>query len=580
MTGKDRMVADLKAQHEANRKEYEDKQRKARIEAKEPIVDPALFTHLENNRRAAPPQQQSEQPPRPQTQAQGAPSKAPSAAQRPAPKAQSARKAPKKAPRRDSAAINPEAARAAAARRAAEEERRKREDAEKAKKKEEKKNTVLAIRHAVMGYFGVFICILLIICGIAASVFLFGLTSHDEAEPLPDKLVCYMGKDKTTVPYSSVYINGKYFVNMSDIAARVGFTASGDSATMIFSAPPNEKAIFTVGAGYALVNGASVNMGAPCFLRDGSLWVSADFADRYVSGVSVTVSEDKKTLTVEIGEECSFLLKNESPLDTPTVDKLPPSVVILPSDTPRYEFTKDLTSYYKYMDPADRDAFLLLINPSHPFDATYEPPELTNVLNVKKGKNYTMSLYAEKALEALFIEMYAAGYTDVVVTMAYRSYEAQEKQFNTYVYNERYYYRTHFETTGKWFSDDAYEVLGESYIKEKYISKGKTTLTKDDAERVVRSYSAAPGTGDHQTGFSCDMHNLSSTSVKFAQEEAYAWLLENAHKFGFIQRYPKDKEKITGMGFEPYHWRFVGQYHAAVMHENGLCLEEYVALME
>lgn len=568
MTGKDRMVADLRAQHEANRKEYEDKQRKARIEAKEPLVDPALFTHLENNRRSAPPQQprQPQQPPRPQVraQAQGAPS---------------ARPAPHKPARREGAATSPEAARAAA-RRAADEERRKREKAEKAKKKEERKNTVLAIRHAVVGYFGVFICILLIICGIAASVFLLGLTSHDGAQTLPDKLICYMGKDKTTVPYSSVYINGKYFVNMSDIAARGGLTASGDSETMIFSVPPDEKAIFTVGAGHAIVNGASVNMGAPCFLRDGSLWVSADFANRYVSGVSITVSDDKTTLTVEIGEECSFLLKNEAPLDTPTVDKLPPSVVILPSDTPRYEFTKDLSSYYKYMDPADRDAFLLLINPSHPFDATYEPPHLTSVLNVKKGKNYTMSLYAEKSLEALFVEMYAAGYTDVVVTMAYRSYETQEKQFNIYVYNERYYYRTNFETTGKWFSDAAYATLGESYIKEKYVSKGKTVLTKEDAERVVKSYSAAPGTGDHQTGFSCDMHNLSSTSVKFENEEAYAWLLENAHKFGFILRYPKDKEKITGMSFEPYHWRFVGQYHAAVMHENGLCLEEYVAMME
>jgi LAS superfamily LD-carboxypeptidase LdcB len=579
------MVADLKAQHKAKRKDYEDKQRKARIEAKEPIVDPALFTHLENNRRAAPPQppQHPQQPrpqqPRPQqpqhpqqpprSQAQGMPRSGPSAPP-----------VPPKAPRREGAPINPEAARRAAAARAAEAERRKREKAEKAKKKEERKKTVLAIKQAVMGYFGVFICLLLIICAIAASVFLFGLTSHDEAEPLPDKLTYYAGKEKTTIPYSSVYINGKYFVDMSDIAARAGLTASGDSETMIFSAPPDEKAIFTVGAGHAVVNGASVNMGAPCFLRDGSLWVSADFASRYVSGVSITLSDDKTTLTVEVSEGGSFLLKNEAPLDTPAVDNLPPSAVILPSDTPRYEFTKDLSSYYKYMDPADRDAFLLLINSSRPADSTYEPPDITSVLNSKKGKNCTMSLYAEKALEALFIEMYAAGYTDVVVTMAYRSYAAQEKQFNIYVYNERYYYKTHFETTGKWFSDEAYDVLGESYINEKYISKGKTTLTTDDAVRVASSYSAAPGTGDHLTGFSCDMHNLSSTSVKFENEEAYAWLLENAHKFGFILRYPKGKEKITGMSFEPYHWRFVGQYHAAVMRENGLCLEEYAAMRE
>ncbi len=577
MTGKDRMVADLKAQHEASRKAYEDKQRKARIESKEPIVDPAFFAHLENNRRAEPAAPQAES---------GVPKSTPAARQTPPekhsapmPSGERTRQAPKKAPRRaeQGRSVSAEQARAAAARRAAaQEKRRQEEDA----RKEEKKKALLARRQAVMGYFGAFICILFIICGIALSVFLLELTSHDKTEPLPDKITYYTGENKVTLPYSSVYVDGKYFVDLSGIASYAGIYISGDSDNMIFSTPSGEKLAFDTDSADVLVNGVSISMDAPCFLRDGSLWVSAVFADRYISGVSVSVSEDKKTLTVAIEENCSFLLKNESPLEMPKVEALPPSAVILPTDTPKYNFTCDLSSYYKYMDPSDRDAFLVLINSSHPVDATHVPQDLTNVLNVKKGKSTMMSLYAEKALEALFVEMYAAGYTDVVVTMAYRAYEAQEKQFNIYVYNERYYYRTNYETNGKWFSDAAYKVLGERYIKENYISKGKTVMTKEDAERVVRSYSAAPGTGDHQTGFACDMHNLSTTSAKFANEEAYAWLLENAHKFGFILRYPENKEKITGIGFEPYHWRFVGQYHAAVMHENGLCLEEYVAMLE
>ncbi len=586
MTGKDRMVADLKAQHEANRKAYEDKRRKARIESKEPIVDPAFFAHLENNRRAEPTAPQADRdvqksaPQTPPAHTQ-APARQTLPEKRSSPRTQPERtkQAPKKAPRRPEQGrrVSAEQARAAEARRAAALEKRKKEQAAR---KEEKKKALLARGQAVMGYFGAFICILFIICGIALSVFLLGLTSHDEAEPLPDKITYYTGEDKVTLPYSSVYIGGKYFVNLSDIASRAQIYISGDSGNMIFSTPSGEKLTFDTDSADVLVNGVGVRMEAPCFLRDGSLWVSAEFVDRYISGISVSVSEDKKTLTVQIGENCSFLLKNESPLEMPEVETLPPSAVILPTDTPKYKFTCDLSSYYKYMDPSDRDAFLVLINSAHPVDATHVPQDLTNVINVKKGKSTMMSLYAEKALEALFVEMYAAGYTDVVVTMAYRAYEAQEKQFNIYVYNERYYYRTHYESSGKWFSDAAYKVLGESYLKENYISKGKTALTKEDAERVVRSYSASPGTGDHQTGFACDMHNLSTASAKFANEEAYTWLLENAHKFGFILRYPENKEKITGIGFEPYHWRFVGQYHAAVMRENGLCLEEYVALLE
>ena len=63
----------------------------------------------------------------------------------------------------------------------------------------------------------------------------------------------------------------------------------------------------------------------------------------------------------------------------------------------------------------------------------------------------------------------------------------------------------------------------------------------------------------------------------FGSTEAYAWLTANAYKFGFIERFPEGKEKVTGSPAEPSHWRFVGQYHAAAMHESGLCLEEYIS---
>lgn len=72
------------------------------------------------------------------------------------------------------------------------------------------------------------------------------------------------------------------------------------------------------------------------------------------------------------------------------------------------------------------------------------------------------------------------------------------------------------------------------------------------------------------------MHNLPGADVSFANQEVYKWLRENAWKFGFILRFPEDKTEITGYSFEPWHYRFVGRYHAQKIHKGGLCLEEYL----
>jgi D-alanyl-D-alanine carboxypeptidase len=61
----------------------------------------------------------------------------------------------------------------------------------------------------------------------------------------------------------------------------------------------------------------------------------------------------------------------------------------------------------------------------------------------------------------------------------------------------------------------------------------------------------------------------------FAQHPAYAWLVDHAHFFGFILRYPEGKEGITGYSYEPWHFRFVGLETAAKIHKKGLTLEEF-----
>ncbi|MDR0918468.1 MAG: M15 family metallopeptidase, partial [Oscillospiraceae bacterium] len=87
---------------------------------------------------------------------------------------------------------------------------------------------------------------------------------------------------------------------------------------------------------------------------------------------------------------------------------------------------------------------------------------------------------------------------------------------------------------------------------------------------------AKPGFSEHETGFAFDLAVLNGdTRMDFTGEDEYSWIQENAHKFGFILRYNKDKVGLTGIAYEPWHYRYVGIPHATYMYENNLCLEEY-----
>ncbi len=215
---------------------------------------------------------------------------------------------------------------------------------------------------------------------------------------------------------------------------------------------------------------------------------------------------------------------------------------------PTPEFKADLSKYEKYMAPTgnERDAYLILVNSENKLSSDFVPEGLTDVADTRDDgrKTQQMCLYAEKALEAFLIEARANGCKNVTVTSAYRDYEYQEKLFNTYIYNE--------------MADDP-------------------SLSRDEAEAIVRTYSAVAGTSEHQTGLACDMHNLSSAKEEFGDTFEGEWLAENAWKFGFILRYAEDKMEITGgIIYEPWHFRYVGRYHATRMHELDMCLEEYL----
>ena len=120
----------------------------------------------------------------------------------------------------------------------------------------------------------------------------------------------------------------------------------------------------------------------------------------------------------------------------------------------------------------------------------------------------------------------------------YRSYETQEYNYNNLV---------------------------DMYLEEGY--------TQEEAEAEAATEILPPGCSEHNLGLAID---IISTDYDFAEiyEEEYNWLVEHAHEYGFIERYTEEKQDITGIIPEPWHWRFVGK-HATAIKNSGLCLEEY-----
>ncbi len=558
-------------------------------------------------------QPQAQPAPQPQPQPRPAPQRSPRPQQPKAPQKRAPSPEEKaEAERRRKRAEALKKQRMAEEKQRAAEEKRKREEAERIRRdkiaaqkrieRKEKADEVLekisSLRETykgtlknALGYFAVFICVLLIICTVSATVFLLSLMNYGERAALPESVTFNAGGKDKKYEYSDVVRDGVYYLDFSSVATLCGLSVSGDSDVFIYSTEKGEQIKFMPPSRTVVINGNSVTATAEVLSEKDRLWVPLDLIKDYFVGLNISVTEgiDERsgdpyleiTLSrIAEGEdfaEIEFLLKYNSTLSGISNESLPEEPVTLPDGAPVYEFASDLSYYLRYMCPEDFDKHMILVNPSHPADETYIPDDLITVPNPRFDNGSSLCRDASMSLEALFLEMHTLGFRDMKVGVAYRSYEQQKYQFDVYTYNERYYYRSHYETEGKWFSDEAYAVLGKTYLEEKYISKGTTSLSADDAKRVAMSYSAYPGTGDHQTGLAIDLYLPGYSGQKFAETEEYEWLLLNAHKFGFIFRYPKDKENITGYSFEPYHLRFVGQYHASLIYELGLSLEEYVA---
>ena len=260
------------------------------------------------------------------------------------------------------------------------------------------------------------------------------------------------------------------------------------------------------------------------------------------------------------------------------------------SDSP---YKADLSEYEKYMDPTGddwSDAYLVLVNEANPAPDEFEDSTNYKALNkrVKVGSTgqfkHSPNLYfnevAFKAFIALTLEAKEDGIKYYDFCSAYRSYQKQDSIFSSNI-----------KKTVKYTCSDCGYIYCTKHTYSKCAECGskslaKSTPTYEEAAANVKTYSCAPGTSEHQTGLAADIIETSLPSrfdsllQEFGDTKEGIWLEENCWRFGFIIRFPKDKEDVTGIIYEPWHIRFVGRTHATKMHELNMCLEEYIEYLE
>lgn len=187
--------------------------------------------------------------------------------------------------------------------------------------------------------------------------------------------------------------------------------------------------------------------------------------------------------------------------------------------------------YYTNIKPSPRQYTKeILVNKYNYISSTYIPNNL-QMINTKYSNNgMYLTTEAKEAFERLAAAAEKDKYT-ITVMSAYRTYEYQQSLYNRYL--------------------------------------------AIDGQELTDTYSARAGHSEHQTGLAIDVYNKSKPYTEFEKTQEFYWMKENSYKYGYILRYPKDKEFITGYQYEPWHYRYVGVEIATYLYKNNLTYDEY-----
>ena len=382
-----------------------------------------------------------------------------------------------------------------------------------------------------------FLFFFLLVGAVTAGVFFFSLTSTKKPDDIVYVIEIKDEKQNSSLPlpYDVGFFCGQYYFPINKIMEHMGFVLIGDSSELSFFRKESDEYVkFIIGLATAYINGDKYLLPGPTFIDDeGSIYVPLEFLENQFENLNFSIDQKNKNniaLAVgEIEEYCFKIHKAETlaPIEeSPDFGSFP------------IEFKADLSEYEKYFNPPANEAeeYLILINQSHPLDPPdYIAPDLTDLVDTRQDGRAVQQLryYPAMALEAFLIEARANGFTGITVTSAYRSYAYQSQLFN-----------------------------------EEVAAAG--------SEEAAAVSVARPGQSEHQSGLGVDMHNYNAANQDFGDTPDGKWLAENAHHFGFILRYPKDKTEITGIKYEPWHFRYVGRRAASAIYEQNLCLEEYI----
>lgn len=187
--------------------------------------------------------------------------------------------------------------------------------------------------------------------------------------------------------------------------------------------------------------------------------------------------------------------------------------------------------------PPEQDWKLILINSENPL------PENYTVELAQLGNDQAVDARIAGELEAMLEDARAEGLSPVVVS-SYRTGELQQTLYSN-----------------------------------KVARLQKQGYSQDEAQTEAARWVARPGTSEHQLGLAVDIVAESYPVLDAGQEDTpeQQWLMANSYRYGFVLRYPEDKSYITRIGYEPWHYRYVGIEAAEQMYWNDLCLEEYLA---
>ena len=203
------------------------------------------------------------------------------------------------------------------------------------------------------------------------------------------------------------------------------------------------------------------------------------------------------------------------------------------------------TSSSETEEPSSKDyGTLILVNPWN-----YIPEDYTLELETVQGK-YKMDIKAAESARNLVAAAKEAGF-NMQLCSAYRTVEKSAELYQRKV--------------------------------NQYIGYG---YSEADAKVEAAKWVAPPGTSEHHTGLAMDLvssdywNYYSDLEHDYEKFDSFKWMYEHCAEFGFILRYPKDKQDITGITYEPWHYRYVGIEAAKYIMENGLCLEEYIEIIK